>query len=179
MDVEQFPGAIMLALICVLAATGLWFLSIRLRSLKMKQFAVMIGAIPVLIIGLNLASSWFGGDNPDYRSTAVGPSSREPNATDKLTIPVTNATARHQLELRPKIRGGNPPSQPVHLRFEVRSPKDEILAHGEQDLAPGQGLRWSSLRAEFQPHEEGDHVLVLDIPQPVSSVDIIVRELRK
>jgi hypothetical protein len=179
MDVEQLPEAILLILICVLAAMGLWYLSIRRGSLKMRQFAVMIGAMPLLIIGLNLASSWFDWNHPDYRTTAVGPSSREPNTTDQLLIPVTNATARHQLELRPKIRGGNPPSQPVHLRFAVRSPKNEILEKGEQDLPPGRGLRWTSLQAEFQPREEGEHVLLLDIPQPVSSVDIIVRELRK
>ena len=179
MDIEQLPGMILLALICVLAAMGLWYLSIRSRSLKMKQFAVMIGAIPVLVIGLNIASSVFDWNNHDYRTTAVGPSSREQRAADHVAIPVTNADARHQIELRPKIRGGTPPSQPLHLRFAVHAPKGEILAEGEQDLAPGKGLRWSSLRAEFQPRQEGDHILLLDIPQPVSSVDIIVRELRK
>jgi hypothetical protein len=95
MDVEQLPGAVLLILICVLAAMGLWYLSIRRGGLKMEQFAVMIGAVPVLIIGLNLASSWFDWNNRDHRTTAVGPSSREPNTTDQLLIPVTNATARH------------------------------------------------------------------------------------
>jgi hypothetical protein len=178
-DLEQLPAAILLAVICIFAAMGLWYLSIRSGSLKMKQFAVLIAVIPVLVIGLNFASSWFGSNSHDYRTTAVGPSSGEPNVTDQLAIPVTNANARHQLELRPKIRGGSPPTQAVHLRFAVHSPKGEILAQGEQDLAPDKGLRWSSLRAEFQPPEEGDHVLFLDIPQPVSSVDIVVRELRK
>src|SRR5690349_19114219 len=153
MDIEQLPGMILLALLCIVAAMGLWYLSIRTSSLRMKQFAVMIGAIPVLVIGLNLGSSWFGWDNHDYRTTAVGPSSRESNAADHVTIPVTNADPRHQIELRPKIRGGNPPSQPVHLRFAVHSPKGEILAQGEQDLAPGKGLRWSPLLAEFQPSQ--------------------------
>ena len=179
MDVEQLPGAVLLTAICILAAMGLWYLSIRRGSLKMKQFAVMIAAMPVLFVGLNLAASWFNWGNNDYRTTAAGPSSREPIATDQLTIPVTNAAARHQLELRPRIRGRNPPTMPVHLRFTVRAPKGEILAQGEQDLAPDRGVSWSSLRAEFQPPEEGDHVLVLDIPQPVRSVDVIVRELRK
>src|SRR5947208_1421733 len=78
MDVEQLPGEILPILICLLAAMGLWYLSIRRGSLKMKQFAVMIGAMPVLVIGLNLASTWFGWDNRDYRTTAVGPSRREP-----------------------------------------------------------------------------------------------------
>ena len=179
MDIEQLPSLILLALICLLAAMGLWYLALRRDSLKLKQFAVMIGAIPVLVIGMNLASSWFGSDSHEYRTTAVGPTSRDQNATDQISIPVTNSAARHELELRPKIRGGNPPSQPLHLRFALRSSTGDILAQGEQDLPPAKGLRWSSLRAAFQPRQEGDHVLVLDIPQPVSSVDIVVRELRK
>jgi hypothetical protein len=56
MDVEQLPGVILLTLICFVAAMGLWYFSLQRGSLKMKQFAVMIGAIPMLIIGLNLAS---------------------------------------------------------------------------------------------------------------------------
>ena len=178
MDIQQLPALLILTLVCALVAMGLWYLSLRFGSKSLKQFAVMIGAIPVLVIGVTLGFSWFGSDNPDYHTTVVGPSSREQNTTDHLLIPVTNASARHQLELRPKIRGGNPPTQPVHLRFAVSSPTGEILAQGEQDLAPGKGLRWSSLRAEFQPRQEGDHPLRLDIPQPVSSIDIVVHELR-
>ena len=147
MDGEQLTGGILLTLICVIAALGLWYAGVRLGSLKAKQFAVMIGIMPMLASGLQLGSSWFG--RTEYRSVAVGPSSREAVTSTTIPVPVTAAEVPHQLELRPKIRGSDAPHKPVHLKFEVRSPKGESIAVGEGTLAPAQRLRWQPLRRSF------------------------------
>jgi len=54
-----------------------------------------------------------------------------------------------------------------------------VLAQGEQELAPAKGFRWQALRAEFRPREQGQHLLLMDIPSPVGHVDYWVKELRK
>ena len=164
-------NAILLALICVVLALSLWYVGVRRGSLKAKQFAVMIGIMPVLAIGLQFANEHFGWRNPpEFRTTTT---------TDEARFPVTNTDVKHQIELTPKAWGSNSPSQPVRLHYALRSPKGEILAEGEEELAPAQKLQWSPLRAEFQPREEGEHQLILAVGKPAGSVDIIVRELRK
>jgi hypothetical protein len=78
----------------------------------------------------------------------------------------------------------------VHLRFTVRSPEGDTLAQGEGDLAPAPArrtwighlwprsyppLRWVPLQGQFQAREEGQYKLTLDIPQPIDSVDVVIR----
>jgi hypothetical protein len=139
----------------------------------------MIGILPIIGIGIGPVWSFFGWDRSDYQSTASGPTRREASSRYEGRFSVDKPEIKRLLELTPRIRGEQAPSQAVHLKFEVQSPTGEILAQGEQDLAPGKGFRWSTLRAEFQPHEEGDHVLILEMPAPVGRVDIVVKELRK
>jgi hypothetical protein len=176
-DIEQLPALIVLTVVCLFAALGLWYLGIRRGSLGFKQVAVMVGLIPVLVIGLQFLPSSLS--TPDFRDVAVGPPSGEPSTSSQVPFPVNNATVKHQLELRPEIRGSNPPVKPVHLKFTVRSPKGETISQGEGDLAPAQKRRWKSLLAEFQPHEQGEHTLIVEVPQPVSSVDVFIREIHK
>jgi len=176
---EQLPGAILLTLICVLVAIAVGCIGVRFNNRTVKQVAVMIGLAPVLGVGINLSASWFGWNNPAaFRDAAAGPARVQESVTRSAPFPVTNVEVGHQLELTPKIRGGDPPTGPVRLRFKVRSPKSDILAEGEQELTPARGLRWSTLRATFQPRELGEHTLDLQIPNPVGTVDIVVRELR-
>ena len=177
MDLEQLPAAILLQLICLIIALGLWYLGLRRNSSTPKQIGVAIGLLPVLAFGVQFIPLGFG--PAEYRSAAVGPTLRETVASTAIPVPVTNSAALHELELRPKIRGANPPANPVHIKFTVRSPNGITLAEGASDLAPAQKLRWQPLRARFQPREEGEHTLLLEIPQPVSSVDVIVREVNK
>jgi hypothetical protein len=182
MAAEHIPGAILLTLICLLIALGLWYLGLRYNKLKLKQFAVMIGVMPVIGIGLQLGSDWFGWfqTTPEFNSGAVlGSPNRKGDVTDETRFPVTDVQVVHEIRLTPKVWGSNaPPSQPVRIRYIVRSPKGEVLAQGEQEFAPAQGLRWSSEITLFRPREEGQHTLVLEIPNQVGSVSIRVRELR-
>jgi hypothetical protein len=192
MDPEQVPGAILLTLLCVVGALGLWYCGVRWNRLGFKQVAVMVGIAPVIGVGLQIAEPWF--DQVEYRSSADGPALRQSSATATVQLPVTNPELHHSFNLTPRIRGENPPRQPVHLKFTVRSPEGDTLAEGEGDLAPAkpewssmghlwpvrfQPLRWQPLRAQFQPREEGEHTLILEIPQPVRRVDVLVRESRK
>ena len=176
-DPEQLPAAILLQLICLIIALGLWYLGLRRNSSAPKQIAVAIGLLPVLAFGVQFLP--LGSGPAEYRSAAVGPTLQETAASPAVPIPVTNPAVPHELVLTPKIRGGTPPDRPVHLRFMVRSPDGATLAEGASDLAPAQRLKWQPLRAQFQPRQEGEHTLILEIPQPVSSVDIIVREVKK
>ena len=177
MALEQLPAQIILTLVCIILALGLWYLGLRLNTSGPKIVAVGIGFIPVLTFGLQFASPRFS--TPDYRSVAIGPTSREPATSTSIPLPVIHADVQHELQLTPHIRGGNPPDKPVHLKFRVRAPNGDMLAEGEADPAPAQGLRWQPVKAPFQPRETGEHTLTVEIPQPVSSVDVIVHELRK
>ncbi len=176
-DLEQLPALIILTLVCTILALGLWYLGLRRNTSGPKVIAVAIGFIPVLTIGLQFASPKYR--TPDYRSVVMGPTSREAATSTSIPLPVIHPEIQHELQLTPNIRGGNPPDKPVHLKFQVRSPQGETIAEGEGNLAPTQRLRWLALKAQFQPRQKGEHTLTVEIPQPVSSVDVIVRELDK
>jgi hypothetical protein len=179
MDNEHLIGQVLLTLIFIVLAMGLWYLGLRSGKRTFKQLAVMIAVAPIIGLGLGPAWSWFGWDRVDIRSTANGPAPREAFTKDERPIPVGKVGATHQLTLTPSIWGANPPTKPLHLRFDVRSPNGEVLAQGEQDLAPAKGFRSAPLRAEFVPREEGQHKLLMDIPSPAGHVDYWVKELRK
>jgi len=179
MGTEHLLGQILLTLICVVLAMGLWYLGLRSGKQGLKQLAVMIAIAPVIGLGLGPAWSWFGFDRLDIRGTASGPAPREALTKYEGPIPIGQVGATHRLTLTPSIWGTNFPTKPLHLRFEVRSPNGEVLAQGEQDLAPAKGFRWAPLRAEFVPREEGQHKLLMDIPSPAGHVDYWVKELRK
>ena len=182
MDGEQISSSLLLIRVGVVLALALFSLGVRRNNLALKQIAVALGVVPMLVSGWNIAYTSFGWDVHDFRtSMVVGSWERrsETSVTDKTTIPVTNAERKHQLVLTAKTWGGLVTTQSVRMHYTLQSPKGEILATGEQDLAPTQKLRWQPLRVDFQPQEEGDHQLILEIPRPVGSVDMIVRELRK
>src|SRR5262249_49907859 len=100
------------------------------------------------------------------------------SVTTDVSIPVTEGSAEHEIVLTAKISGADYTSAPTHLIYKVRSPAGEILLQGEDDVAPGQGFRWAPLDLRFRPNGEGDFKLSLEISQPVSHVDVLVRELR-
>ncbi|HLJ49489.1 MAG TPA: hypothetical protein VKU01_25925 [Bryobacteraceae bacterium] len=192
MNPEQIPGAILLTLVCLVGALGMWYAGMRRNRTGLKQMAVMLGIAPFLGIGIQIASPLL--NQIEYRRYADGPTRSQAVASQSITLSVTNPGARHELRMVPRIQGGNPPDRPIHMNYSVRTPKGQTVIEGQADLAPApaewtmlgrlwptrfQPLRWKPLQAEFQPAEEGDYTLVLDIPQPVRSVDIFVRERLK
>ena len=185
MDAASSPsplGAILLTLICVLIALGLWYAAVRFNRRQFKLMAVAIVALPVLSLGIQFGSAWFGWfqATPEFRDSAVlGPPNRKGDVNDETRFPVNYPQVPHEIQLTPKVWGSNPaPAQPVRLRYLVRSPKGEVLAQGEEEFAPAKGLRWAAESVWFQPREYGDHLLVLQVPNQVGSVDIRIRELR-
>src|SRR5258708_10044129 len=76
MGTEHLPGQILLTLICIVLAMGLWYLGLRSGKQTFKQLAVMIALAPIIGLGLGPAWSWFGFDRVDIRGTANGPAPR-------------------------------------------------------------------------------------------------------
>ena len=179
METDQLFGAILLTLICILGAMGLWYLGLRRNLLAAKQAAVMLAIAPVIGIGLQVAGSMGVFRPTEFRDGAAGPGRGEGSILRKGPFPVNRPHVTHEIELTAKILGGNPPTGPVHVRFVVQSPKGETVLQGEQDLAPAPRLRWVPLRARFVPEEEGEYSLAIDIPNPVGSVDIMIREISR
>jgi len=188
MDAEQVPQAVTFTLVFLVAALGLWYCGVRFNKLALKQIAVMLGMAPVIMLAIQIFGPYL--TQIDYRVYADGPPPDQPSTTATVRLNVNNPELRHRFELVPRIRGNDPPQQPVHLKFTLRSPKGEALAQREGDLAPakwewyrwrnsGAPMRWNPLRGEFQPQEEGEYTLAVEIPQPVQRVDIFVRESRK
>jgi hypothetical protein len=175
MNGEQLPGQIIFVLICVVAALGLWSLGQRRGNLKFKQLAVMVGIVPVIGIGIELVGPYFTGP-AEYRTQASGPVSGEEFVIANTMIPVTDPTLVQELQLTGRILGGNPPTEPLHLKFEVRAPSGEVLQQGELDAAPTQALKWAPVFVRFQTRVEGEHSLRLTIPNRVNRVEILARE---
>jgi hypothetical protein len=175
-DLERAAPLLVFALISLVIGLGLWYLSVRFRVKVLKPFAVMTVAMPVIAIAIQFFA---GRAMAEFRTSAVfGPSRHEAVTANDTPFSVTNAQAEHRIELTPKVWGGTQPAQAVLIRYTVQSPKSEILAQGEHEFDPAPKLRWAPWSIQFQPREEGEHKLVLEVPNAVGSVDIRIQELR-
>ena len=181
MDLERLPTAILIVLIAAVMGLGLWYLAIRLNAPRLKIIAVFIGGFPLLGFGLQIAFYFFdwGGPPDTYTTVTPGPASREKSTTRDFPFPVTDHTPMEEIELTPRAGVGKTPADTIQLLVVVRSPKGKTLVDKAETLAPGQGQFWSPLRTQFQPVEEGEHSMHLEIPTGVSEVKVKVRELRK
>ena len=181
MALERLPGAILIVLIAAVVALGIWYLAIRLNWPQLKIIAVFIGVFPLLGFGLQVAFYFFdwGGPPDTYTTVTPGPASREKSTTRDFPFHVTDQARMEEIELTPRAGGGKTPLGTIQLLVVVRSPKGEMLVDKTETLAPGQGQFWSPLRTRFQPTEEGQHTMHLEIPTGVAEVKVMVRELRK
>ncbi len=182
---EGLPGALIMILVCLVAAAGLWYVAIRFRQPRLKVFAVMIAAFPIMGFGLNIASQigsqlfgWFD-SNPDFETTATGRVSPDGSMISEFPFPVNNPGFGHQIELKPRSSSGQTPTVSIALHLILRTPKGDVLAEKQETLAPGTDRYWSPLRTEFQPVEAGEYSLHLDVPAGVAYVKVRVHELRK
>ncbi len=158
MNLESLPQALLLAVICVTAAMGLWYLGISRGSLTLKQFAVVLGIFPLLAAGLLFFSEKLSAPSAFRSSLLFGSSPRRTGpVTDQTQFPVDAPGKTHRIELRPRVWGGAIPQQDVVLRYVVLSPSGDILAREEVNSRPDKNKlpRWISVLAEFQPREQG------------------------
>ena len=178
---EGLPSALIVILVCLVAAAGLWYLAIRLRQLRLKIFAVAILAVPVMGFGLQIGSRLFGwfDTNRDFETTATDRVGPDGSMIKEFPFPVNNPGFVHQIELKPGTSSGQTPTVSIALHFILRTPNGDVLAEKQETLAPGTDRYWSPLRTEFQPVEAGEYSLHLDVPDNVSFVRVRVHELRK
>jgi hypothetical protein len=179
MNLEQLPAAIFGTLICVIAGMGLWYLGISRGSLKLKQIAVMVGIFPLFVAGIAFFAAKLEPSHEFREGLVFGPASRHSGpVTEETQFYVNRPDKTHRLELRPQAWGGDIPREDVHLRYWVRSPSGEVLTQAEADARPDKNKlsRWTSIFAEFRPHEEGTHKIAVEVPAVVGSVDLWVRE---
>jgi hypothetical protein len=90
-NIGNLPQLILAAVVCIITAMGLWYLGLSRGSLKIKQFAVMIGVFPVLI-GFVLFFSDKLSDNTEFRGAAVfgSPSHIKPRSWSFQRLQVGN-----------------------------------------------------------------------------------------
>jgi len=180
MNLEGLPVALIVVLVCFVAAAGLWYLAIRFRLRQLKIMAVAIAVTPVLGFGVQIGSHYFGWfDPPDYRTTTPGPARREASVIREFPFPVPNPSFLHQIELTPRSDTGQRPASSIPLHFIVRAPNGDILVEKQATLAPGEDTPWTPLVVDFQPVDAGEYLLHLDIPKGVESVEVRVHELRR
>ena len=149
MDLEHLQGAILLVLLSLVAALGVWYLAIRINQPRLKIVGVMIGTIPWLGFSVQIAARLFdwGGTPDTYTTSTPGPASRETSVTRDFPVPVTDHTVMHEIDLTPRAGAGKTPSGEIQLVVALRSPKGEILVDKTETLAPGQGQFWEIGRA--------------------------------
>ena len=178
MNLENPPQAILAAVLCVIVAMGLWYLGLSRGSLKIKQFAVMIGIFPVFLTVILLVVDKLD-DNTEFRGGAVFGSTthRAGLVTDETVFEVDTPGKTHRIQLVPKVWGGGIPQRDTRLHYTLRSPSGEIVVQGDADSKPDKNKlpRWTSIFVEFQP---GKHILALEVPVEIGSVDIRVKEIK-
>lgn len=176
MEHDYITAAILLTLVCVVLALGLWYLGIRRNSRTPKQWAVLVALFPLLPLGLHFLPA----SKHEFRDTVVLGSTRDRAnfTTTETRFEVTAAQAVHRMELTPKAWGSYVPAETVRMTYQVRSPSAEIVGKGEQDFAPApdKRLRWTTSQTTFTAREEGTYTLVLTVPRQVGSVDIRIHE---
>ena len=174
MEHDFITAAILLTLVCVIIALGLWYLGIRRNSRTPKMWAVLVGLFPLLPIGLQFLPT----PKHEFRDTSVlGPQrDRITFTTTETRFEVTAPQAVHQMELTPKAWGSYQPAETVRIAYQVKSPSAEVVGKGEQDFAPTQRLRWTTSQTTFTAREEGTYTVLLTVPPQVGSVDIRIRQ---
>lgn len=140
-----------------------------------RRVAIMVVAFGAIYLIARFLIPYLEGP-PEYRTIASGPVSGEEFVITNTTIPVTDPTLVQELQLTGRILGGNPPTEPLHLKFEVRAPSGEVLQQGELDAAPTKLLKWAPVFVRFQTRVEGEHSIRLTIPNRVNRVEILARE---
>ena len=176
-------GLLWIVVICVLVPGALWYLAVRRRRPQLKLWAAAVEVTALIVLGIDLGQTHCGRFVPDtYETTAVGPARREatPSVAREWPYPVNadEAGRQHLLEFTPVARAGEQAAGPLILRYEVRSPKGEIVAQGRETVMPAQGDKWSTLRTQFQPRDEGEHTMLLEIPKPAGEVKVKIRVLK-
>ena len=121
---EGLPSALIVVLVCLVVAAGLWFLAIRFRQPRLKVFAVVIAAFPIVGFGLNVASHVFGwSDPPDFETTATATGGLDGSMISEFPFPVPNPGFVHQIELTPRSQSGQNATGSVALDFIVPTPR--------------------------------------------------------
>ena len=170
-------GLLWILVICVLVPGALWYLAVRRRRSQLKVWAVAVEVTALIVLGIDLGQTHCGRFVPDTcETTAVGPARREatPSVTSEWKYPVNTGEAgrQHLLEFTPVARPGEQADGPLTLRYEVRSPNGQIVAQDRETVMPAQGDKWSILRAQFQPRDECEHTMLLEIPKPADEVKL-------
>lgn len=175
MDLEWLPGALVTAVVIGLLGAGLYWLGLRLGNWRLRKMAAVLSVLPVIVIGLQLATEYFGGPSVFHTATP-GPATGQGSVTQEVPFPVTDRTVRQKIELIAKPRWGQQASGPMDLSYQVKSPQGEVLLEGSQTASPADEDEWQAIEAEFAPKTRGNHTLVLVIPQAANTVDISVSE---
>lgn len=172
------PQFFLLIALFLAIAYALWRIGTYRQQTIWKVFAVWIGLLPLLAIGIQVAQFYGVGHNNAYKTSTPGPASREPSVTQEFPFPITDESLIYGLELSPEAKWESQAQGPVTLHAIITSPKGIVLLDQTATVtpAPKDPTRWTSISKEFQTKETGDHLLRLEIPQPVRSVDVAVVE---
>lgn len=181
MDPETIERIVILVLAGLVVMMGLWYLAVRLNQPRIKMFALMFGGFPLLAAGVTLSDYFFDWSNTAHTFTTYtpGPAAHEASVTRDFPFPVTDPNYQHEVMLIPSASEGEAPTQPIKLVVAVRSPAGMPLLDKTESLEPMSAQYWATMRARFQPVEQGDHMLHLEIPAGVHEVQVEVREVRK
>ena len=176
---EDITGRILFGAVILVSALGLWALGVKTGKPAYKQFAVVLVIMPLLAFGFPVAWHAFGWDHRAFFTTASGPWHGEPSIRAEFPFPVTEPSLVHDIEVLPRAPGGEKASGSVTLTITITSPKKAVLAQFQHTVNPAKGRAWSSIRERFQPTEEGDYEMAIEIPRAVGQVQVWVREVRK
>src|SRR5215471_709506 len=159
MDLSQLPVLIMLVLVSVTGAGGLWYFGIRTGSRLLKHLAVMLGALPVVVIGAEVASFYELFRPTEFRFGAVFQPDVPAGAWQDgplFHLDEEQAERRHELEITVEVWGGNPPKGPIEFGVSVVGPDGNVVAEERLSTSPAPGkLKWLPVKMQFQPRGRG------------------------
>ena len=117
----------------------------------------------------------------DFESTGLvlnttGPSRGQTSVLRELAFPVTEDMPRQSMELT--LSGRDEPSGPLKVSARVLDPAGRQVLVVDQSLDRGEGKLWLPLKFSFAPAVIGGHRLVIEIPEKVDWLRLVVKELR-
>lgn len=183
MEQDELIRAILTVLIVgIVIPMTLWYFGVRFRRPQFKTFGVVIAVVYFAGAGIELGNRWFGlSEEATFRTGMPGPARRaaESSVTQETPYYVKHADKRHFMELLPVAKLGEQAIGSLTLRYEVRSPEDEMLAQGQETLQPAKGDKWAAIHTEFPVHDIGVHKLVVEVPKPAGEVKVTISEVRR
>jgi len=160
---------------CIAIYLAMWLMALRMRKPALRRVGTRVSLVSLAVVAAyGLSAYTRNAAPPDFVTEVPGPARGQGSTLREVKFPVTDLGARQIVELTMKAE--SVAQGVLALTCRVVDPAGNQLAMSEQKVSPGEGRLWLPMRFEFEAEHSGDHKLIVEIPQNVDMMRVVVKE---